>query len=102
MVHILFICNQGRHRSKTAAELFQKEFSTQYAGLYAEKPLSENQMAWADVVVVMEDFQRQELVKRFPKLALQKRVITLDVPDVYQYGQSELKDKLKEQMDQFF
>ncbi len=94
-VKVLFVCNQGRHRSRTAAELFAKEFETAYAGLYSDRPVTERQLAWADLVLVMEDAQRTELSKRFPKLYLQKRILSLDVPDVYSYGQPELVRRLR-------
>ena len=31
---LLFICNQGMHRSKTASELLKHGFETESAGLY--------------------------------------------------------------------
>lgn len=92
---VLFICNQNENRSKTAEELFQDRFTTSSAGLYNEKPITEKQIEWADLVVVMEDSQRAELAKRFPKLYMQKRIISLEIPDVYKYQQPELVELLK-------
>jgi|SRR3989338_2528815 len=92
---VLFVCNQNKNRSKTAEELFRGKFQTKSAGLYNEKPLTEKELSWADLVVVMEDSQREEIAKRFPKHYLQKRILSLNVPDIYQYGQQELKNKLK-------
>lgn len=91
---VLFICNQNQHRSKTAEKLFKDRFQTKSAGLFNEKPVSEKQLSWADVIVVMEDFQRAEIAKRFPKQYLQKRIISLDIPDVFHYNQPELVDLL--------
>ena len=95
---VLFICNQNRHRSKTAEELFKDRFQTKSAGLFNEKPLTKEQLSWADIVVVMEDEQRKEISKRFPKEYLQKRIISLGVSDVYGYNQPELVDVLKEKI----
>jgi predicted protein tyrosine phosphatase len=92
---VLFICNQGRNRSKTAAQLFQGQFETRYAGLYSEPPVSEQDLHWADVIVVMEGHQREEIVQRFPKECLHKRLVCLDVPDVYQFQQPELVEVLR-------
>ena len=75
---------------------------TWIAGLYNEKPISEKELSWADAVVVMEDEQRNEIAKRFPKLYMQKRIVSLDVPDVYQFNQPELIDVLKDKMDELF
>ncbi len=92
---VLFVCNQNLHRSRTAEELFKDRFQTKSAGLYNERPVAENQLSWADIVVVMEEEQRIELVKRFPKLILQKRVISFDIPDTFCYNQPELIELLK-------
>jgi len=91
----LFICNQNKNRSKTAAEIFKNKFNTKSAGLYADKPLSEDELSWADLVFVMEDFQRTEISKRFPDSYLKKQIIPLDIPDIYHYNQPELVDILK-------
>ncbi len=91
---VLFICNQNQNRSKMAEELFRFKFETKSAGLFNDVPVAKKQIEWADVIVVMEDFQRKELSDRFPDLYLKKRIISLDIPDVYTYGQPELKDAL--------
>jgi predicted protein tyrosine phosphatase len=87
---ILFICNQNKHRSKTAEELFRGRFETKSAGLYNEKPVEEKQIKWADVIAVMEEFQISEIAKRFPKYYMHKRIISLNIPDMYQYNDREL------------
>ncbi len=92
---ILFLCNQGKNRSKTAEQIFKDKFETKSAGLYSEKPVNAKQISWADLVVVMDDEQRSEIGKRFPKLYLQKRIISLDITDNYRYNQPELIDLLK-------
>ena len=92
---VLFICNQNENRSKTAEELFKGRFETKSAGLYNERPVSEKQLSWADIVVVMEDEQRTEISKRFPKLYMQKKILSLDIPDSYYRNQPELIKTLK-------
>jgi predicted protein tyrosine phosphatase len=92
---VLFICNQNRHRSPTAAEVFRGKFETRSAGLYSDKPVSAKELAWADVIVVMEEEQRVELSKRFPELVLKKKIISLNVPDTFFYKQPELIELLK-------
>ena len=87
---VLFICNQNKHRSKTAEHLFRNRFETKSAGLFNEKPVSEKEVSWADVIMVMEDFQRKEIAKRFPKTYLKKRVLSLNIPDAYDFNQAEL------------
>lgn len=94
-MNVLFICNQNKHRSKTAEDFFKGRFNTKSAGLFNENPLTKEQLSWADLVVVMEDFQRKEIGTRFPNLYLQKKIISLDIPDYYQYNQPELIEILK-------
>lgn len=60
---VLFVCNQGRNRSRTAAQVFQSIYETRAAGLYSEPPVSAQDLAWADVIVVMEEHQREELIE---------------------------------------
>lgn len=97
-MRLLFICNQNQHRSLTAEELFKDSFETRSAGLF-NKEVTEEQMEWADVVFVMEEWQGSELAKRFPSLYLKKRIMSLNVPDLFRYDQPELKDLLKERLD---
>jgi predicted protein tyrosine phosphatase len=97
-MNILFICNQGKNRSKTAAEVFSRRFTTASAGLYSDTPVSETQLAQADVILVMEDRHRMEIAERFPQVYLQKRILVLGIPDIYRYGQSELVQVLKVRM----
>ena len=98
---ILFICNQNENRSKTAEELFKTRFKTRSAGLFNENPVTSKELNWADIVVVMDDFQRSEIAKRFPKDYIKKRILSLNVPDNYYYKQPELVDVLKSRMNEF-
>ncbi len=101
-MNVLFICNQNLNRSKTAEHIFKGKFQTKSAGLYNSRPVNEKQLSWADVVVVMEDAQRSELAKRFPRQYMQKRILSLDIPDIYNYGQPELVNALKSKVDELF
>ncbi len=92
---VLFVCNQNENRSKTAEEIFRQKFETKSAGLYNQRPLTRQELSWADVVVVMEDAQRAEIARRFPKEYMQKRIISLDIPDIYSYNQTDLVRELK-------
>src|SRR3989344_3595946 len=95
---VLFICNQNKHRSKTAEELFKHEFETKSAGLYNLRPVNVDQLLWADVIMVMEGAQRAEIARRFPETYFKKRIVSLEIPDVYSYQQSELVKLLKSQV----
>ncbi len=101
-MNVLFICNQNENRSKTAEEIFKDRFKTKSAGLYNAKPVTEKQISWADTVIVMEDAQRGEIVNRFPKQCMLKRILSLDIPDVYHYNQPKLIEILKSKIDELF
>jgi len=96
-MRLLFVCNQGRHRSRTAAELLMKEHETRYRGVY-DNPLTADDLVWADVVLVMEEHQRSAIAQRFPTQYLRSRILVLDVQDVYSYGQPELIELLRERI----
>lgn len=99
-MRVLFVCNQNKHRSKTAEELFSASFETASAGLYAGELVTQESISWADLVVVMEDEQRLEISKRFPTEYLRKRILSLGISDVYHYNQPELKEILQFKMSQ--
>ena len=93
-MNILFICNQGMHRSRTAAELFNEKFSTRFKGIYNNN-VTESDLEWADKVIVMEDHQRSKISELFPNQYLKKQILLMDIPDVYSYNQPELIELIK-------
>ena len=97
-MHVLFICNQGRNRSKTAAEMLSDRFTTASAGLYSDRPVTETQLSQANLIIVMEEKHRTELARRFPAMYLRKRILVLGIPDVYCYGQPQLVQLLQARM----
>lgn len=70
---VLFICNQNKNRSKTAEKLFSTKFETKSAGLYNNKPITEKQLSWADLVIVMEDAQKNRNIKKIPCTVLAEK-----------------------------
>ncbi len=95
---VLFICNQNENRSKTAEEMFKQRFKTRSAGFYNEKPVTEKELNWADMIIVMEEAQRTELSKRFPSVYMKKQILSLDIPNIYRFNQPELKSILESRM----
>lgn len=92
---LLFICNQGKHRSRTAAELYANKHETEYAGVYSEeRPVTKELLEWAGTIFVMEEHQRKWLAENYPEQIMKKRVLTLAIEDVYKYNDSKLKNAL--------
>jgi predicted protein tyrosine phosphatase len=94
MKRALFICTQNRLRSPTAEHVFANwpNVETDSAGLGndADVPLSSEQIAWANIIFVMEKAHRNRLSRNFRAHLNGKRVICLDIPDDYEYMQAEL------------
>jgi len=93
-MNVLFICNQGRNRSKTAAELFSARFETDFAGLYSGTPVTEVQLAQADLIIVMEEKHRTEIAERFPTIYLQKPILVHGQPELVRLLNMKMKELL--------
>jgi predicted protein tyrosine phosphatase len=96
MAKLLFICNQNQNRSKTAEDLFKAKYVVNSAGFYCDdttetKIVTREMMQWADVIFVFERMHIEEIRKRFPGEYLSKIIVNLDIPDVYRYGNPELR-----------
>ena len=100
-MNALFICNQNKNRSKTAELLFQGRFNVKSAGLHGGKPITKKDLSWADVVFVMEEEQRRELAKRFPTEYLRKRILNLDIPDIYTFNKPTLSKLLERKVKEY-
>jgi predicted protein tyrosine phosphatase len=48
----------------------------------AARPCTAELVDWADVILCMEDLHRDEVLRQFPS-AVRKRIVVLDVADVY-------------------
>lgn len=85
--NLLFLCSRNKLRSPTAEAVFRGRpgIETDSAGLSpdAEVPLSPEQIAWADLILVMEKVHRSRLNRKFGKHLAGKRVVVLDIPDNY-------------------
>ena len=99
-MNVLFICKQNLNRSKTAEEIFKDRFNTKSAGLFNERPVTKIDLEWADLIFVMEDFQRTEISKRFPELYMKKQILSLDIPDTFCYMKKDLISLLNEKINQ--
>jgi predicted protein tyrosine phosphatase len=98
-VKLLFVCSQNRIRSLTAEEVFKampgiqaRSAGTQPA---ARVVVTKGHIGWADFIFVMEKSHQQRLLEKFPEALAGKRLITLHIPDEYQFLQPELIDELR-------
>jgi predicted protein tyrosine phosphatase len=99
-IRVLFVCTAGIARSRTAAKVFEAlahasgGCETRAVGIarWAVHRLTTRQLAWADVVVVMEP-EHRDVIRRFWADQLPK-VHVLGIPDDYDPDEAELKTVL--------
>lgn len=86
---ILFLCSQNKLRSPTAEAIFADNpaIEVDSVGLNndAEVPLSEEQVLWADLIIVMEKTHRKRLNEKFKGALAGKRIAVLNIPDEFEY-----------------
>jgi predicted protein tyrosine phosphatase len=92
--NLLFLCSRNKLRSPTAEAVFRGRpgIETDSAGLSpdAEVVLSPDQIAWADLILVMEKVHRARLNRKFAKYLAGKRVVVLDIPDKFPFMDDDL------------
>ncbi len=102
---LLFICSQNKLRSPTAEAAFADYpgIEVDSAGLNndAEVPLSDEQLEWADLILVMEKAHRDRLNRKFSHAIGGKRIAVLNIRDDYEYMQPELVEILKKKCAQY-
>ncbi len=94
----LFLCGKARMRSPTAADLANRldGVEADFAGLSndADEKLSREQVAWAEVICVMEPRQKKRLTTMFGRHLAKTRLVVLNIPDRFDYMDQELVDLL--------
>jgi len=105
MTRALFICTHNRLRSPTAEQVFATwpgiETDSAGVGNDADVPLAPEQLAWAEIVFVMEKAHRNRLSAKFRRHLNGKRIVCLDIPDDYDYMQPELVRLLEKKVAPF-
>ncbi|MFW1801258.1 low molecular weight protein tyrosine phosphatase family protein [Acinetobacter nematophilus] len=98
----LFICSRNQWRSPTAERVFAVGYglSTRSAGTskYAKHTVSLKDIAWADMIFVMEQKHKQNIKEKFAQQLQHKKVVVLDIPDDFPYMEEELIEILKDTM----
>ncbi len=62
---------------------------------HAKHTISNKDVAWADLIFVMEQKHKQNIKEKFSKQLQHKKVIMLDIPDDYHYMDEALIEILK-------
>jgi predicted protein tyrosine phosphatase len=97
-LNVLFVCSRNQWRSPTGEQVWRRHprVNARSAGTSAgaRRVVSAADLAWADVVLVMEDKHKSRLLAEFRALLLHKPVHVLDIPDDYKYMDPELVELL--------
>lgn len=103
-MNVLFVCSQNKLRSPTAEQVFATwpGVEVDSAGLNndAGNPVTPENVAWADLIFVMEKTHRTKLAKGFRK-HLRARVVCLDIPDDYGFMDEALMRLLRARVGRF-
>jgi len=91
--NILVVCGRNKKRSRTAEYIFKNDdrFNIRSAGLSpkSDRKISEKDLNWADLVLVMETGQRAKVRELYKHLELPEIEI-LNIPDDYEFMDEEL------------
>lgn len=105
MLRLLFVCSENRLRSPTAEAVFSAYDGVEAIGAGtnsdAETPVTGDLIEWADVILVMEKSHRNKIAKKYKELLRDKRLVVLDILDVYECMQPELIQLLKTRVPRF-
>ena len=98
-MNILFVCSRNKWRSRTAETIYKdrQDHNVKSAGTEssARIKVTSKLINWADIIFAMEHIHKERLMAKFSDLISGKQIIVLDIPDEYQYMDSELIENIK-------
>ena len=97
---VLTVCSANMLRSPTIAHVLSAEpynFNTRSAGTsdFALIPVTDDLLMWADEIVCADSEHTSIVNKMLQKLDIDKPLINLRIPDVYEYRNEGLIDLIK-------
>ncbi|QDV40597.1 Low molecular weight phosphotyrosine protein phosphatase [Stieleria neptunia] len=98
-INVLFVCSKNQWRSPTAEAVYRDDprVSARSRGTTrsARQTIQAGDLAWADLVLVMEDKHRHRLLADFPGETRFLTVEVLHIPDDYQLMDPELVELIR-------
>ena len=98
-LNVLFICSRNQWRSPTAERVWRSHpaLAVRSAGTSpnARRHVSEQDLRWAETILVMEEKHKSRLLAEFGRIVEDKPIHVLDIPDGYKYMDPELVQELK-------
>ncbi len=99
-LRVLFVCGRNQWRSPTAERIYRDDprVEVRSAGVSsgAKRRVSAKDLAWADLVLVMERSHRSRLREQFRDKPESPPIGSLDIPDDYAFMDPELVRLLRE------
>lgn len=96
---LLFVCSENRLRSPTAEAVFSEYEGVEAIGAGtnhdADTTISGDLVDWADAILVMEKSHRNKIAKKYKEQLKGKKLVVLDIPDIYECMDPELIRILK-------
>lgn len=102
-LNILFVCGRNNRRSPTAEKIFKSDRRMNVRGVgtaeTSKRRVTEADLKWADLVLVMERKHASRLREMFHRLDELPPMQALEIPDEYIFMQAELIALLREAVD---
>ena len=102
---VLTVCSANMLRSPTIAHVLSAEpynFNTRSAGVagFALIPVTEELLMWADEVVCVDTEHALYIRDKLMQYQLDKPIVNLNIPDIYEYRNPKLIELIKERYEQ--
>jgi predicted protein tyrosine phosphatase len=98
------VCGRNQWRSPTAERIYENDnrIEVRSAGVswQSRHRISNNDVEWADLILVMESRYRSRILELFRDGSLPK-IENLDIPDDYQYMDKDLIEILKKSVEYY-
>lgn len=98
-MNLLFVCSRNKWRSRTAETIFKNSpiYDVKSAGTESTARIKVNSklIDWADIIFAMEKKHKHRLIENFSEATSGKQIVIIDIPDEYQYMDSELIEIIK-------
>ncbi len=102
--HILFVCGKNKWRSPTAERIYKNDerIEVRSAGMSGKSkhPISNSDIKWADLILVMEGRYEAWISGLFRDLPL-PRIENIDIPDEYEYMDDELIELIEKRVEYY-
>lgn len=93
-INVLFVCSKNQWRSPTAETVYRDDprvaVPSRGTATSAKQTMRAADLAWADLVLVMEDKHRHRMLADFPGETRFLPIEVLHIPDDYQFMDPEL------------